>query len=364
MPGVTVQDLSKKYGSVIAVDKVGFNGNKETVALLGPSGCGKTTTLRCIAGLETPDTGEIFIDDVLVSAPAKRIMVPPEKRDIGMVFQNYALWPHMKVGDNVAYGLKRRHFPQQQIAERVKKTLELVELSGMSDRYPSQLSGGQQQRVALARALVYEPKILLLDEPLSNLDARLRERTRGELKRLLHQIGVTSLYVTHDQEEAFVIADKLVVMNRGMIAQEGSPEKVYEKPANEFVADFMGRANIVQGKVERVGDKTSSVSLVDLDAVIEVPRMDWFSVGSGCAVSLRSNKINMFFEKPVKNNVMAGEVVLKEYKGAMTDYRVRVSRKELVVSSQTGSLVEGTKVYLQIEPENIVVIEKEQKGAA
>ena len=358
MSGVVVRDLGKRFGKVVAVDDVSFEVDKRTLALLGPSGCGKTTTLRCIAGLEDPDEGEIYIEDRLVSAPKRNVLVPPEKRNIGMVFQSYALWPHLTVYDNVAYGLKRRHFPKHAISERVRIALELVELTGLKDRYPSQLSGGQQQRVALARALVYEPKILLLDEPLSNLDAKLRERTRGELKRLLRQVGITSVYVTHDQEEAFVVSDRLMIMNQGQMMQEGTPEEIYERPVNEFVAEFMGRVNIFAGRVESVGEDFLTVALPDLGTVLHTRKLDGISGGDECFASLRAHRINISLEKPGKTNIIQGEVVLKEYKGANTDYRVRVGSKEVVVSSPVNKFSEGSKVYLHVDSENIVTVPK------
>ncbi len=358
MPGVEVKDLVKRFGKVTAVDHINLAVNRQVLTLLGPSGCGKTTALRCVAGLEDPDEGEVYIEDRLVSAPRKKILIPPEKRDIGMVFQSYALWPHMTVEENVAYGLKRRHVRRQEISTRVKKALELVELSGLGERYPAQLSGGQQQRVALARSLAYEPKIILLDEPLSNLDAKLRERTRGELKRLLHKIGVTSMYVTHDQEEAFVISDRIIIMNQGKVLQEGSAEEIYERPANEFVADFMGRANILPGKAEEIEGDEVRVAVVGMDEVLHAVKADQISTGDDCTVSMRSNRIAIHEAKPNKTNVLRGEVTLREYKGGMTDYRVRVGTRELVVSTHLSSIEEGRKVYVQIDPENIIIIPK------
>lgn len=226
-------------------------GEREFFVLLGPSGCGKTTTLRCVAGLEKADQGEIEIGGTIVSSPDKRIYVPTEKRDIGMVFQSYAIWPHMNVFQNVAFPLikGRRQIPKNQIAEKVRQALKLVQLDGLEDRPATDLSGGQQQRVAMARAVVTEPKILLMDEPLSNLDARLREQMRLELKKITRSIGVTTLYVTHDQAEALSLGDRVCVMNEGDMLQIGSPKDVYARPESLFVAQFVGEMNFIRGRL-------------------------------------------------------------------------------------------------------------------
>lgn len=224
---------------------------REFFVLLGPSGCGKTTTLRCVAGLEKADRGEIDIGGATVSSPEKGIYVPTEKRDIGMVFQSYAIWPHMNVFQNVAFPLVkgRRQVPKQQVAEKVSEALKLVQLAGLQDRPATDLSGGQQQRVAMARAIVTEPRILLMDEPLSNLDARLREQMRLELRKITHSIGVTTLYVTHDQAEALSLGDRVCVMNEGEILQIGSPKEVYSRPKNLFAAQFVGEMNFIRGRL-------------------------------------------------------------------------------------------------------------------
>lgn len=244
MASVKLRNISKRFRDVVAVDNINLDINPgELFTLLGPSGCGKTTTLRIIAGLEKPDSGKVYIDDIDVTN------VPPYKRGAGMVFQNYALWPHMTVFDNIAYGLKIRKLPKREIEERVKWVLKLVRLEGLEERYPTQLSGGQQQRVALARALVIEPRVLLLDEPLSNLDAKLRVEMRSELKNLQRELKITTIYVTHDQEEAMVLSDRLAVMNEGKIYQVGSPREVYLNPKDFFVATFIGRYSIIEGKI-------------------------------------------------------------------------------------------------------------------
>ena len=217
--------------------------------LLGPSGCGKTTLLRCIVGLETPDAGEIAIGDEIVWSEEKNIFVPPEKRGLGMVFQTYAIWPHMNVFDNVAYPLQTRKMPKDEIRARVAKVLEFVQLEGFEKRPATKLSGGQQQRVALARALVAEPKVILFDEPLSNLDAKLREETRKELRSFLTELQITAVYVTHDRIEALALSDRIAVMRAGRIVEIGDPKKIYFNSGHQFVADFIGRANLIKGRV-------------------------------------------------------------------------------------------------------------------
>lgn len=245
---VEFTNVTKRFGAVPAIDDISFDvAAGEIVSLLGPSGCGKTTTLRLIAGFETPDAGSVRIDGEDMSDSR------PYQRNIGLLFQHYALFPHMSVGENVAYGLRHRGFPKADIPGRVKEMLKLVKLSGFDDRKPAQLSGGQQQRVALARALATRPKVVLLDEPLSALDAKLREELRTELKEILGAVGSTTIVVTHDQEEAMSLGDRIIVMNQGRIAQMGLPEDIYSRPATKFVAEFMGRSNWLSGQVVQDG---------------------------------------------------------------------------------------------------------------
>ncbi len=247
MVSVRLENVVKRFGKVVAMDHVTLTINHgEFFSFLGPSGCGKTTTLRVIAGLEWSDEGRIYFDYLDVTD------MPPHKRDTGMVFQNYALWPHMTVFENIAYGLRIRKLPKDEIRRRVMEVLELVKLTGMEGRYPTQLSGGQQQRVALARALVVEPKVLLLDEPLSNLDAKLRIEMREEIKRIQRKLGITAIYVTHDQEEAMVISDRVAVLNAGKVMQVGTPRELYSRPRNLFVATFLGRYTIFRGVASEV----------------------------------------------------------------------------------------------------------------
>ncbi|MFX0079805.1 MAG: ABC transporter ATP-binding protein [Candidatus Hermodarchaeota archaeon] len=244
MVSIDLKELTKRFGEVVACDNIDLHvEDGELFTLLGPSGCGKTTILRCIAGFYTPEEGQIFFDETNMTR------VPPNNRNTGMVFQNYAIWPHMKVFDNVAFGLKIRKVPKETIRKKVEDILELVRLGGLAGRTPFQLSGGQQQRVALARALVIEPTVLLLDEPLSNLDAKLRLEMRHEIKRIQKEFGITTVYVTHDQEEALSISDRIAVMELGHIRQVDSPVDIYEEPNNLFVADFIGSSTFIPGTV-------------------------------------------------------------------------------------------------------------------
>ena len=247
MATVTIKHITKAFGDNVVLKEFNETFQEgEFITLLGPSGCGKTTMLRIIAGFEKPTSGELYIDDQLVSGG--KTFVPPEKRSIGMVFQSYAVWPHMNVFDNVAYPLRIKKESKQKIKEAVDRVLAIVHLSQYAERFPNQLSGGQQQRVALARALVAAPKLLLLDEPLSNLDAKLRESMRFEIKEIQKQLGITVVYVTHDQTEAMAMSDRIFLINRGVVQQCGTPEQIYNQPANQFVADFLGKVDFFKGE--------------------------------------------------------------------------------------------------------------------
>jgi iron(III) transport system ATP-binding protein len=257
MAGIGIERVTKRFGGVTAVSDLSLEiADREFVTLLGPSGCGKTTLLRLIAGFMAPDDGVIRVGSTTLSTPTG--VVPPERRGMGMVFQNYAVWPHKTVYQNVAFGLEVRKVGKAETQSRVGRVLELVNLAGLDRRYPSQLSGGQQQRVALARSLVVEPGILLLDEPLSNLDAKLRERMRWELKELQRRTGITFVYVTHDQSEAMALSDRIAVMHAGEIMQVGVPRAVYARPVNKVLADFMGLVNLISGRVVRAGETPES----------------------------------------------------------------------------------------------------------
>ncbi|TMC79208.1 MAG: ABC transporter ATP-binding protein [Chloroflexi bacterium] len=278
MAEVDLRGVSKGYKDTTAVDDLSLHiKDREFVALLGPSGCGKTTTLRMLAGFIRPDSGQILIDGRDVTD------VPPERRPTAMVFQSYALWPHMTVADNIAFGLRLRRLPKSEVDDRTARMLEVVGLPGVMRRYPSQLSGGQQQRVALARALVLGPKILLLDEPLSNLDAKLRVRMRDEIRRIQQELQITTVYVTHDQEEALTMADRIAVMNKGILQQVGDALDIYDRPATAFVADFIGSSNLLSGTLRLGG--TSAVAQVG-EARVPV-EADGLPDGAAVTVSAR-----------------------------------------------------------------------------
>ena len=283
----------------------------EFVTLLGPSGCGKTTTLRMIAGFESPDEGEIYLGGEPINA------LTPNKRDTAMVFQSYALLPHYNVFDNVAYGLKLRHVPKEEIRERVMKILELVELSGMEGRMTNQLSGGQQQRVALARALVIEPGVLLFDEPLSNLDAKLRVSMRTEIRRIQQEVGITAVYVTHDQSEAMALSDRIIIMRSGVVEQVGSPQEIYYHPVNEFVADFIGEANFLKGRLEALEGGSARIRVAnDVCHAAAVPGME---VGKECTIVLRPEAAAL-----AEEGGLPCEVILSCFMGSYQNYHVRV----------------------------------------
>src|SRR6185503_8934451 len=310
-----------------AVDDVSFRiAAGEIVVLLGPSGCGKTTTLRCIAGLEHPTGGTISIGGDTVAAPESGLHVPPRLRNIGMVFQSYAVWPHMTVTQNVNYPLRHRKVPRDEAARQVARVLELVGLTEYAQRPVTQLSGGQMQRVALARALVYNPRILLLDEPLSNLDAKLRLRLRDELRRILKQTGMTGLYVTHDQSEAVVLGDRIGVMKDGKLLQMAPPAEIYNRPADPFVANFTGASNVLLGKVlARSGDKAT----IDLGAAgrIEAWTPQPLSVGDKARVALRAENVRLGESGPA--NVFSGRVLERRYQGMQTVYDVDVGGQRI-----------------------------------
>ncbi|RKX85419.1 MAG: ABC transporter ATP-binding protein [Spirochaetes bacterium] len=289
---LVLTNLIKHFGKgsqrITAVDNVNIKVKEgELVTLLGPSGCGKTTTLRMIAGFEDPDEGDILIDSVKINS------IPPNQRPTSLVFQNYALFPHMSVKDNISYGLKINHIDRNDIKRRTAEIINLVGLNGMENRSPAQLSGGQQQRVSLARSIVMEPKVLLLDEPLSNLDAKLRVSMRLEIRKIQQRVGITSIYVTHDQEEAMTLSDRVVIMNEGKVQQEGTPEEIYAHPVNLFVADFIGKANFLPAKVNRVYEsKKVDVELFRKRLNILIPFEEWkFRVGSAVLVVIRPEGI-------------------------------------------------------------------------
>jgi ABC-type Fe3+/spermidine/putrescine transport system ATPase subunit len=347
---ITVQNLVKRYDAQTVVEGVSFDvRDGEFVSLLGPSGCGKTTSLRCIAGLEEADDGLIRIGDTVVSTPAKGVLVPAHERQVGMVFQSYAIWPHMTVAENVAFPLTVRKVPAAQVSKQVGDALAIVGLDALKDRPPSQLSGGQQQRVALARAIVGQPKVLLFDEPLSNLDAKLREGTRAEIRRLQRDLGVATVYVTHDQEEALSMSDRVIVMDKGKIQQIGTPKELYRSPANHFVADFVGRASFID--VTRAeggrGWRTPSGALIEAD--------DTSTNGSGrYQAMLRPEDIDIVEGDERQGDPgqsLSGTISESHYLGAFTEYLVNAGGAKLKVHSKRDLAV-GASITLRFTPEN------------
>jgi iron(III) transport system ATP-binding protein len=329
VPGVVIKSLVKRYGDVAAVDGLDLEVKPgELVALLGPSGCGKTTTLRVVAGFLKPDAGEVWVGERCLSSAAT--VIPPERRRMAMIFQSYALWPHMTVAQNVAYGLKFAGVPRSERDRRVKAMLQVVQLPGYEARYPGELSGGQQQRIAVARALVVEPEILLLDEPLSNLDASLREEMRFEIRRLHEAFNITTLYVTHDQAEAMVIADRVAVLDRGRVAQIGSAEELYEAPSSRFVAEFIGKTNLVEGRAEDADTFTRGRLRIHLDGA-------GLSPGATTILSIRPHQIEL---RPVTADddparpplgALRGTVLRASYLGDAVDYQVEIADSDVVL---------------------------------
>ena len=317
---LTLENITKLFpsrgnvGEVVAVQNVNLEIQKgELVTLLGPSGCGKTTTLRMIAGFEFPSAGRIVLDGEEINS------LPPHKREMSMVFQSYALFPHLTVFENVAYGLNVQRLSRKTIAERVKRVLDLVHLQGYGDRAPGQLSGGQQQRVALARALVMEPKVLLMDEPLSNLDAKLREEMRTEIRRIQKELNITSVYVTHDQIEAMTLSDRIVVMNEGVIEQVGTPMEIYRFPNSRFVANFIGRANFIDGAI--LAQRNSKVTVRSLGETITLSNIKReFQEGEPVILIVRPEMIQI----KKKGGLYEGIVRQAVYLGDMIEYAVDV----------------------------------------
>jgi iron(III) transport system ATP-binding protein len=320
MAGVTISALSKSYGAeTAAVSELDLViGDNSFVTLLGPSGCGKTTTLRLIAGYMRPDAGTIHVGDKLLSS--RDGVVPPEHRGMGMVFQNYAVWPHKTVFENVVFGLRLRKVERDKAKRQVTDALAMVNLSGLEDRLPSQLSGGQQQRVALARSLVVEPGILLLDEPLSNLDAKLRERMRTELKELQRRTGITFIYVTHDQAEALALSDQIAVMHSGRLQQFGSPDEVYTRPRNRVVADFMGHVNFLAGKLE-----TADLVRLGGGEIIKLVTPSAISPGTPIEVAVRPEDVILEAPGAAINDAMTARVVSRTFLGNLNEYIVTLA---------------------------------------
>lgn len=323
MTGIRLDHLSKFYDTgpepLAAVSDLSIEvKDNQFVTLLGPSGCGKTTTLRLIAGYLKPDAGTISVDNRLISSPER--VIPPEERGMGMVFQNYAIWPHKTVFENVVFGLRVRKLPRKAARERVEQVLDLVNLAGLEDRFPNELSGGQQQRVALARSLVVEPGILLLDEPLSNLDAKLRERMRSELKALQRRTGITFVYVTHDQAEALALSDQIAVLHLGRLQQFGSPRDVYARPANRIVADFMGQVNFLTGVVLEAGPETGIIAAGPLRLQVVLP--PGTQAGENVELAIRPEAFRLAASGALGDGAVPAHIEEQSYLGNISEYRV------------------------------------------
>lgn len=363
MSFLRLQNLHKFFNEVQAVNGVNLEINEgEFFTLLGPSGCGKTTTLRLVGGLEEPDEGEILLGDGCLVSVSRGVFVNPDKRDMGMVFQSYALWPHMTVFENVAYPLKLRWMKRPVIREKVLAALELVGLSGLEDRPIPALSGGQQQRVALARALIFSPKVLLLDEPLSNLDAQLRDEMRRELKALQRRVGVTVLFVTHDQIEALSLSDRIGIMSKGKLEQVGSPEEVYHKPVTTFARDFLGKTFIILGKVVKLGDMVQIEPHGMADTPIWVNRSNIPSTVSGTlregnevVVSIRPDHIGVSGSTPNSNrNILPATLESVHFLGDRYEYTVAMgSDTRVLVLPASQVLKPGQKIFLELKTESL-----------
>jgi len=357
-PGIEVSGLAVRYGGVAAVQDVSFTvGRGEFVTLLGPSGCGKTTTLRAIAGLEAPCAGSIRLAGRTVYDAASRTLVPTEKRGVSMVFQSYAIWPHMTVSQNVAYGLKVRRLPAPEIARIVDHALGLVQMRKYAGRPASLLSGGQQQRVAVARAVAFTPDVLVFDEPLSNLDAKLRAEMRVELRELQQRLHITSLYVTHDQEEALAISDRVIVMQGGQIEQIGAPEEVYNAPCSCFVADFVGSANLIRGKI--VGGAGNAVSFETEEGTLLDLRASRKPGGTETTVALRSAYIALAQAAgaPPGPNMVFGRVQRRMFHGDFIQYVISSPAGKLIVRRPPTELFEeGADVTASFLPEHCILL--------
>jgi len=359
-PIVQFKGIFKRFGNVVAVEKMDFDIEEGSlVTLLGPSGCGKTTLLRMVAGLEEPTEGDIFIKGIRIND------TPIHKRNLGMIFQNYALFPHKTIFDNVAFGLKYRDVSKEEIKEKVTQALEMVRLPGVDNRMPSQLSGGQQQRIAMARAIVIEPDVLLMDEPLSALDENLREEMRREVDNLQQMLGVTTIFVTHDQREALSMSDKILVMKDGRKQQEGSPEAVYNEPANHFVADFLGHSNFIQGAVVDVDDHRVNVKIETGD-VLFAENKGRFTKGDKVEMIVRAQRFDAFpkdeFEPVRGMNHFQGRIKDRSYMGGEVSYFIELSTdREIHVISMMRTRIynTGEEVSVQVSPHHCHLIPME-----
>lgn len=356
---VQLINLKKEFKQHIAVDDISIDIKKgEFLTLLGPSGCGKTTTLRLIAGFEEPTSGGLLIDneDVLYKQP--------HERDVNTVFQNYALFPHMTIFDNIAFGLKLKKFSKTEIKEKVMEVLKLVQLNGYENRYSYQLSGGQKQRVAIARAIVNSPKVLLLDEPLGALDLKLRKQMQFELKHLQQKLGITFIYVTHDQEEALTMSDRIVVMNGGKIEQIGFPDEIYERPKTKFVADFIGETNIFEGKIKTIEEDNVYIEIEDGQQICIKLKMlseHTLEIGDNILITIRPERMKLSYSKHKAKNVLLGSIKERIYIGSVQKTVVILKNgKEIVVNEPTGYILDikddRKDIFVSWEYEHAVVI--------
>lgn len=353
---LSLDHITKKFpgrgqeGLVTAVDDLSLEiGKGEFFTFLGPSGCGKTTTLRLIAGFEFPTTGAITLD-------GRRLEdVPPNRRDMAMVFQSYAIFPHLSVFENIAYGLRIKRLSNDEIRRRVGQIMALTKLTGLENRMPNQMSGGQQQRVSLARALVVEPKVLLFDEPLSNLDAKLREEMRFEIRDLQRRLNITSIYVTHDQEEALALSDRIAIMNKGKLAQLGTPEEIYEMPRSKFVADFIGLANFLPARVRSVHENRAQVTVGETP--LTVTSLPAAAPGQAGLIFIRPGDLHIV-NGDVVENILTGQVTKATYLGEKVDYRVDVGDNTELRVQSTGArrYNAGEAVRLHVPPEHARLI--------
>ena len=358
MSTLKIDRLVKNYNGVRAVDDVSFEVEPgEFLSLLGPSGCGKTTTLRCIAGFERPDGGSIYFGDEPLTDIENGVFVPPNKRHFGMVFQSYAVWPHMTVVENVGYPLNvRGGMGRSEIGDRVDAALTLVGLGGLGARYPTQLSGGQQQRVALARALVMEPRVLLFDEPLSNLDAKLRERMRFELIELQKKIGIPAVYVTHDQAEAMVLSRRILVMEGGKIAQMGAPREIYERPVTRFVADFVGLTNFVAATIRQGSGGNGVVVDCALGALVGTSETER-KRGESVTLSIRPERVQLSLEAREGGNVFAADLHSAYFVGPYTEYFLDVGGVSLRAQrSLPFDVKPSQRIYAHVAPEDCLIL--------
>ena len=357
--GLFTEYPNEKGEIVKAAQDVSFEVPEgELFTLLGPSGCGKTTTLRSIAGLERPRAGEISVNGVPVYSSANGIFIAPNKRNFGMVFQSYAIWPHMNVFKNAAFSLEvgARKYSKKEIENRVMRVLTAVGLDHVADREATKMSGGQQQRLALARALVMEPKLLLLDEPLSNLDAKLREQMRSELKRMQRELGLTTIYVTHDQSEALALSHEIAVMSAGRIVQIGSPRDIYERPRNKFVADFVGLTNFLDATIEEAdGDGYRVNSSI---GALSVTSFDQYSRGDAVLISVRPEDIELYQVRPQGVNVIEGKVDFKVFLGEVLDYQIMIGERKVLARAHPSFKSRlGDTVFLRMDPEKCITIQ-------